>query len=352
MTSILFLCIGFTIPLTATILYFHFQDALTYAYESFSYIVLYAKGPAQSSFDYIVIKFIVRSILFALSGLPMWIGAYYVIFRVVRGDCFVPLRSARAPRNDGASPRNYGVVPRFALFLTFWFFFSLFAIIAGGRMYFHYFYVVLPAAAALAGIWWHMRGYKMKKFAKAITLFWIIFCVSGWTFYATYLPLRPLAKKETWLGAATHLKTIAKPDDTLFVWGQAPQIFFYSGIKIGTRFTAADYLTGKSPMTAGLEYNPNMKNPPSTLNKVWHDFVDRPGLVIFDTSQNIYPKGWEYFIKDTEFKLPTYIVDTSPSNYRRYGRYPIANYPYLYNLLKKNYKKIKEIDGHVVYKVR
>ena len=105
-------------------------------------------------------------------------------------------------------------------------------------------------------------------------------------------------------------------------------------------------------MTAGLEYDPNGPNIPSPFEKFKNDFVDPPGVVFFDTSGNAFPKAWVYLKEDFERGLPTYIIDSAKSNYRRYTRYPIKNYPYLANIIAENYELTNSINGFDIYRLK
>ncbi len=330
------LTIGFFIPIGLIALYLWRGNAGQQAIEALSYIFLYAKGPVQSDRLYVLIKFLARSALFILPALIMWWGAFAVIGRYLK----------KLHKADTFAEQPYMV------FMLLWFFISILPIIVGGRIYFHYYFVILPPTAILFGMWWNDRGYQMKKWAKVLAIVWSIICVGGWTIYASTKPYRPLGRKDQWVHAARYMNSISKPDETLFIWGYCPQIYIQSGLPNATRFTTTDYLTGRSPMTAGLEFDPKSPNPPSTWDKFLNDFIDPAGIVIFDTSNNIFPKAWEYLEEDFTRALPTYIIDTVPSNYRRYGRYPIDMFPYLAETLKDNYEKIHSVKGFDIYRIK
>lgn len=329
----LFLMGGFGLPFIAFLFYFYIQGALPHTLELFHYILLYSKVPPQTDAVYVLIKFVVRTFLFALTSLPIWIGGLHIIRRWL------------------TSRRKENSLPDFTLFLILWFFLSILAITAGGRLYFHYYFIILPATSALYGLWWKLRATHIKKWVRNLTLFWTIFTLIGWEAHMISSPLPPYSKKETWRAVAQYMKEIKKPDDTLFIWGLCYQIFFFSGMKPATRFTSADYLTGRFPMTAGLEYDPKAPNPPSPFEKVYYDFVDRHGVILYDTSDNVFEKGWDYFREDVSKQKPTYIIDTSPSNYRRYGRYPMKNFHDIESLVRKSYKKIHSINGYDIYQL-
>lgn len=339
------LTIGFFIPITCMAIYLWLGGALPYAAEALNYIFLYAKGPVQSDFIYVLMKFIARSLLFCLPGIVMWWGAVATIGKYLRSACHP--EGVRLKRTTEGSPDK-----PFISFSILWFFVSIAPIVVGGRIYFHYYFVILPPAALLFGIWWEERGQYIRRPLKALIAIWLIICVTGWTVYSTRKPYRKLGPKDQWVHAASYLKSHSSADETLFIWGYCPQIYIYSGLSAGTRFTTADYLTGRSPMTAGLEYDPNAPHPPSSFQKFVNDFVDPPGVVVFDTSKNIFPKAWQYLKKDFEDRLPTYIIDTASSNYRRYGRYPMAKFPYLLETVRRNYDPVKSAAGFDIYKIK
>lgn len=328
------LTIGFFIPVAILIYYLWYGGALNHAHEALNYILKYAKGPPQSDSLYVLMKFISRTALFILPGIIMWYGAVAVIFRRLK---------------DVKTGNTSNTEQRFVIFSILWFAVSILPVIVGGRIYFHYYFVLLPPAAFLFGVWWSERTRPFKKWAGAIFISWLIICISGWTIYSASKPYRKPGRKDKWVHVARFLKDIKAPGDTLFVWGYCPQIYIYSGLMNATRFTTSDYLTGRSPMTAGLEYDPSTPNPPSSFRKLMNDFIDAPGVVIFDTSSNAFPKAWEYLKEDFNRKLPTYIVDTSPGNYRRYSRYPMSKYDYLSDVIKNNYTRIDSIEGFDVY---
>lgn len=330
---VLFLMGGFGFPFIAFLAYFYFKGVLPHTLELFKYIVLYTKNPPQTDFVYVLLKFAVRTFLFALTGIPIWIGGLHVVRRWF-----------------GRSPDN--PLPHFTLFPILWFFFSLPALTAGGRIYFHYYFIILPAVAILYGLWWRLRRDQVRRWVRNLTIGWVVFTLVGWEAYMVISPMPPYSQKETWRGVAQHMKSISKPEETLFIWGLCYPIYFFSGLKPATRFTSADYLTGRFPMTAGLEYDPKKPNPPSPFEKLYYDFVDRPGVISYDTSENIFWKAWDYFREDMAKKKPTYIIDTSPSNYRRYGRYPISDFPEMDSLVRNHYRKIDSIDGYDIYRLK
>lgn len=290
--------------------------------DGWEYITKYAKGPPQSELLYVAIKFAVRTALIALAGLGVW-------YMAIRG-AVVNIESRAL--------------------LVLWFIFGFLPVVVGGRMYFHYYFVVLPPLCILAGAYLVEHG--MKKWLKVVFIAWGLICVTGFFIYNTWKPHSRPTVKEDWKFAVSYLVEHSSSSDSLFVWGNSPQIYSMSGLNPATRFTTADYLTGKTPATAGMEYDPLTSNPPSSWQKVKNDFIDPPGIVIFDTSKNVFPKAWDYLREDLTKGLPTFIVDTAPSNYRRYGRYPVENYPFLAKILSDNYRLEADVKGYRIFKLR
>ncbi len=318
----LMILLGFTIPILAVIAFFHAKGSLNETVDAFLYITKYAKGPVQSTATYVLIKFFVRSLIFMFAGFGCW---------------YLCLRGLFA-----------GVKPK--LLFVSWFFLSFIPVIAGGRIYFHYYLIAVPCAALLAA--GTTQTTYVSRAAKILMLTLAAISMTTFLSYDIYKPFKKAGVKDQWQFVAQYLKDNAKPDQSLFVWGYAPQIYISSGLRPSTRFTTADYLTGKTPATAGLEYDPNTTRPPSALRKVLNDFIDPPGVVIFDTSSNVFPKAWDYLKEDFQKELPTYVVDTAPSNYRRYARYPMKNYPYLINTIDDNYELVQNVSGFDIYKLK
>lgn len=290
--------------------------------EALNYIFRYAKGPPQNEPLYIAIKFAMRTGLFVLGGLGIW-------YLAVRG------MFERLPHR---------------FFLMVWLLSSFVPVVTGGRIYFHYYFVVIPAVCVIAAV--GLTRFGLNKYLKwGFVLFGII-PVIGFLIYDSHKPFRRQTVKDDWQYAVKYLRENGREGESLFIWGYCPQIYVGSGLPAATRFTTADYLTGRTPATAGLEYDPLSKNPPSSWQKVLNDFRDPAGVVIFDTSDNIFPKAWDYLKEDFARRLPTYIVDTAPSNYRRYGRYPIERYPFLSETMAQKYYLLSDIKGYKIYKVK
>jgi len=99
-----------------------------------------------------------------------------------------------------------------------------------------------------------------------------------------------------------------------------------------------------------LEYDPKTLNPPSVWKKLLGDFKTPAQVIDYDTSDNIFPAAWELFSQDLSNNKPELIIDTSPSNYRMYGRYPMSKFPVLDEYVRKNYVFEASIRGMDIYR--
>lgn len=305
------------------------------AVRCFYYILDYAKGPAGSDFIYIALKFLMRTLMMAVAGFVLW---YFAL------------------RESLYLLRRWRETPAVRRFLILWLIACFVPVIVGGRIYFHYYILVLPPLALLAGRWWrrffnHLRAMPFERGAwwLAIFLVAVFIPVSGFLAYATYKPFRP-KHKDDWIYTVDYLRVRTDPKDLIFVWGYCPQIYTIANRMPATRFTTADYLTGRTPKTAGLEYDPQTRTPPSVWTKLKRDFITPREVIDYDTSQNIFPGAWELLEEDFKKNPPVVIVDTSPSNYRMYGRYPMKEFPFLHSFVKKKYRFEAAIRGMNVYR--
>ncbi|MBI5300433.1 MAG: glycosyltransferase family 39 protein [Deltaproteobacteria bacterium] len=310
--------------------YLYAKGAWSYAVQCFQYILHYAKGPQQNDWLYITLKLLLRTTLIGIAGFGLWAFA---------------LKGFRKSFH----------CPEFLFVL--WIVFGFLAIIAGGRMYFHYYLIIYPPLAILAGaqavdFFERLKHLPFEKTVWRVTIFILMFSlpVTGFTAYATYKPFRIKSPKDYWIYVVDYIRDRSAPTDSVLVWGYCPQIYVASNRNMATRFTTSDYLTGRTPKTAGLEYDPKTLNPPSVWKKLLGDFKTPSQVIDYDTSDNIFPVAWELFSQDLSNNKPELIIDTSPSNYRMYGRYPMSKFPVLDEYVHKNYVFEASIRGMDIYR--
>lgn len=135
--------------------------------------------------------------------------------------------------------------------LAVWFLLALLALAGGWRFYPRYYFALLPVAAILAarGVWLMPVRCRIILLAISLAIPAIRFgkpqiqlgleTVRGdtptWSDLALYLDAKD---------AATQLRTLARPGDTLLVWGYRPEINVLAGLPPGTRYLDSQPLTG------------------------------------------------------------------------------------------------------------
>ncbi|MFH1873674.1 MAG: glycosyltransferase family 39 protein [Pseudomonadota bacterium] len=222
--------------------------------------------------------------------------------------------------------------------VLFWFLFNLIPVCMGGRFFGHYFIQLLPPLVILAAadadlfvIWLQNNEIKFRQ-KLAYTLFVIGIFLPAVGFFGARLAADQIyaaigeENPKHYQQIAQYIKDNTKPDDTIFVWGFATPIYFYSDRYAASRFLWCDWLTGR------VSGSPTAKD------------------VNFDTSQFVTPGSWQKFFEDLEKNKPAYFIDTSPGNYHDYIKYPVAKYPQLKDYLTDNYYIEREDLGIAFYK--
>ncbi|HVU16324.1 MAG TPA: glycosyltransferase family 39 protein [Candidatus Didemnitutus sp.] len=132
----------------------------------------------------------------------------------------------------------------------------------------------------------------------------------AWQGWQTETSLYPDEKGPVDLGAAVRQQT--KPTDRIFVWGYAPEIYFFSQRLPATRFIYTNYLTGLIPWT-NLDPQKN-------------------------TDYAIIPGAWDEFWTDWEAHPPELIVDTLAE--RGYLKYPLEKQARLWPVIRRDYAEV------------
>lgn len=331
----LLILLGSLLVGSAWVYYLDRHGALEAAQQCFFYILDYAKGPPGTDWIYLLLKFLMRTAIMFLSGFVLWYFATRMIWHHFR---------------------HWWVTPPQRLLLVFWLLTSIVPVIVGGRIYFHYYLLLFPPLCLLGAEWWHrffnrLRQMPFEKVAWRLTLFFIaiLIPVTGFTAYATYKPFRP-KHKDDWIYVVDYIQERTQVRDPIFVWGYCPQIYTISNRPPATRFTTADYITGRTPKTAGLEYDPDTPNPPSVWTKLIRDFTTPKEVIDYDTSKSAFPGAMELLMADFQKNPPVLIIDTAPSNYRLYGRYPLKEFPTLHQYIQKNYRLEATIRNTNIYR--
>jgi hypothetical protein len=229
-------------------------------------------------------------------------------------------------RRSAASAHLSGVTRGRGVLLV-WALVSLYAVTLGRRFFGHYFLQPeLPLSLLAAGPTAHLLGRvprvtALALFAPALAFFTIASLpeVFGKLVYAgdpDYFAI----------GRAVADRT--KPDDSVWVWGNVPQIYFTAERVPGVRFTFCNYLTGLSPGSRS-ELDPT-----------------------FDSRKLAVSGGWDMVVHDLDAHRPAMIVDTAAGGMKSYGKFPVQSFPVLAAYLADHYRPDGVVGGAVLYQRR
>ncbi len=205
---------------------------------------------------------------------------------------------------------------RLPMDLAVWIIASLFATAIGLRFILHYFNQLLPslvlaAAPALTGLS-RFRA-KLPRFA----LLWLF----GGAAFSMWTLLDPTLFHD--IPSVDHIVSAidarTKPGDKIFVWGQAPEIYWTSGRDPATRYPHIGFITGVTPK--------------------------RPGVPAYVLSS---PGAAENLLGDLEANHPVLIIDAAIAAVRGGNRYPLATSP-IAAFVQTNYCATGVVDGMTLY---
>ncbi len=205
------------------------------------------------------------------------------------------------------------------LSIWIWFGATMTAALIGGRMYGHYFLLMLPALSTLGGIgaatWLSDDARRRKILTGALaftaTGFFVFACLydgSSGSFWSPSPDYRPPAE---------YVRAHTIPTDRIFVWGWYPTYYVATDRCPSTRFVYTIILSGGTA-SGGTALGHNV------------------------------PEGWAMLMNDLERDPPSYIVDTSTGDYS--FPFPMQNYPALWNFVSSRYRHETTLEGVSLYR--
>jgi hypothetical protein len=127
------------------------------------------------------------------------------------------------------------------------------------------------------------------------------------------IPVEPLAES---------VRRVTGRNETIFVWGDLPELYWASGRQPASRFVHTGFLTGNS---GGR-------------------------LAGSGTSENALPGAWRMLEDDLRRRPADLIVDTSTGSIRHQNYYPMRQTP-LWVLVRSRYRLIATVDGVGLYRL-
>ncbi|HEY9382707.1 MAG TPA: glycosyltransferase family 39 protein [Gemmatimonadales bacterium] len=228
------------------------------------------------------------------------------------------IAGARAVRQTRSSaPAAWSGKRAELLALVLWLAVSAVGVAAGGRFYPHYYIQLIPPLALLAapGLAGFDRMPRRRELLGAVAVTALALTVIH--------PLR-LQRNRNAESLGEFLQANSTPQDRIFVWGQAADLYLEA-----RRRPASRYITS-FPLTGYVFGSPRSWDPS------------------FDTSNRILPGAWDNLARDFAAHPPLYIVDTDAA--RPLPRYPMAGYPYLRDLVATHYRLLRRSRAGLIYR--
>jgi hypothetical protein len=228
-------------------------------------------------------------------------------------------------RSRGANVTGATGVTRARAMLVVWALESLYCVTLGRRFFGHYFLqpelpLALLAAGPVAAAWERRPRLVAWGIGLPVAVFFLVGAVPEVTHKWVYM-----IDPDYWtVGRAVKAET--RPDDSIWVWGNVPQIYYAAERMPGVRFTFCNYLTGLSPGTRS-EYDPTV-----------------------DPRQNAVTSAWNLVIEDLDERKPALVLDTAAADMKFYGKFPVESFPPLAAYLKAHYRAETSVNGVVFYR--
>jgi hypothetical protein len=206
---------------------------------------------------------------------------------------------------------------------------ALAGVAAGGRFFLHYYLQLLPPLCLLAGRGLgRMAAAKGERRALALTAglfllplagFWVVNVAPG-----RFHPERAAADA-VYRGIGDFVQAHSRTGESLFVWGNSPEIYHYARRTMGTRFPFCNYHSGK----------------------IWGTPSDGTGASI-DPGLVLEP-AWGMLLADLEHRRPALIVDAAAAGLDRWQGHAIARYPALAEVVAVRYRFLAKVAGADIY---
>ena len=197
---------------------------------------------------------------------------------------------------------------------------SALGVAVGGHFSDHYFIQLLGPLAVLGGVAIARR--PARAWNVAIALFAGAFMLMD--ALVDPLTLRPcwLRPRHDYAALARAIDARTRPDERIFVWGNAPAVYVLADRLPATRFVG--FLRG--------------------LHRSEHESP----AAAWDAGPEVWPLVAEDFARHP----PALVVDTASGDYREFGAYPLARFPALHALVAAGWERAGEVEGAMLHRRR
>jgi len=309
------LAVGLALPFAAAAAYFYehgaLRDAIAWGIEFNRHYL--AEGPDLWT---AIKRFSLQFFGMVVPNFVVYGAGLFGLWRILKGFASKPA-SAQAEAETGVTSGH--------AMLVVWTLESLFCVTLGRRFFGHYFLqpelpIALLAAGPIAALWDKRPGVVAYGIGLPAGVFFLVAAVPEVTHKWVYM----IDPDYDTVGRAAAAET--GPLESIWVWGNVPQIYYSAERMPGVRFTFCNYLTGLSPGTRS-EYDPSV-----------------------DPRKNAVTSAWALVIEDLEQRRPTLVLDTAAADMKFYGKFPVASFPPLQSYLTAHYRAEKQVSGVVFYR--
>jgi hypothetical protein len=218
---------------------------------------------------------------------------------------------------------------RLPVVVAAWFACACAAISIGGRFFLYYYLMALPPLSLAAAIGTKALLERRRAGAlKAIAALGAASIVASMALAWTWQRIQPQFQREhdVEVAVGNYVRTHSRPDERLFVWGNASQVYYFANRMMATRFAFTNYHTGK-------------------IWGSWSYDVDAG-----DTSMFVVPRAWSELLEDLDRTPPEFIVDTGAGRLANFDRHPIGRYEELARRVAREYRLDAVVSGVPVYR--
>lgn len=208
---------------------------------------------------------------------------------------------------------------------------SIAAVASGSRFFEHYYIQAFPVAALLAALAmarFQNSGIVLARLCKTFLALGALMALLHFPFWRYWDQSAPpkgfSAESLDGHGLEIELADFASqqsaPDQSIFVWGYCPQIYFHANRLPGVRDYLCEYISGYSPYST----SPRPYARPDAEQMMVNDLKQNSPAIIFDLS----------FIENYPYS---------------FANYPLANYPLLANHIKSYYHPAATVGSVPIY---
>lgn len=220
-------------------------------------------------------------------------------------------------------------------------FWSVLGVASGGRFTMHYYIQLLPPLSLLAaagptrtvgsvGLALPLPGLRRVMPVRLVAFMVLVPLVIFWSLNLIDHRVRPKVAEytKTYLAVGEWLREHGEPGDTLFVWGNSPEIYFFSRMMMGTRFVFCNYQSGK----------------------IWGTRYDEEGAT--GTERMAVEPAWQMLLADLHERRPLWVVDGAAGGLDRWQGHALPRYGRLWQVIASRYALAAEIEGTMIYHLR